>query len=226
MLRLGEVDVAIAVYPSSVETVVLQNALRRMASGDAAELALSVTQEGNHVEYCVRVAAAPKLVIVGGGHIGRVLAQMMVSTDFRVTVLDDRFEFANEDRFPPPIAAVAGDIAATLEKWSVDANTYVVIVTRGHKHDEAALKAVISSPACYLGMIGSRRKVQVVFDDLRRDGASEDQLARVHAPIGLEIGAVTAQELALSIAAQLVSVRRTELKRKCAGPAVISSVNP
>lgn len=226
MLCGGRMDVAIAVYAKADETVALEDALRRISSGGSAEIPLRVTQEAKSVVYRVRVAAAPKLVIVGGGHIGRLLAEMMVAMDFRVSVLDDRSEFANPQRFPPPITAVTGDIATTLEKWDVDANTYVVIVTRGHQHDEAALKSILNSPACYLGMIGSRRKIRVIFDDLRRDGASEDQLARVHAPIGLEIGAVTAQEIALSIAAQLVSVRRLQPDGTRSGPAVVSSVEP
>ncbi|RME39326.1 MAG: XdhC/CoxI family protein, partial [Planctomycetota bacterium] len=116
--------------------------------------------------------------------------------------------FANADRFPPPMRPVVGDIEETLRGFPIDASTYVVIVTRGHRHDERALAAVVDSPARYIGMIGSRRKIDVIFDGLRRRGVSGERLARVHAPIGLDIGAVTTDEIALSIAAQLVSVRR------------------
>jgi len=226
MLCGGQMDVAIVVYSNAEEALTIKDALRAIESGASTEIPLRVSRDAERLEYRVRVAAAPKLVTVGGGHIGRLLAQTMVALDFRVTVLDDRAEFANPDRFPPPIEVVAGDIAATLKKWAIDAQTYMVIVTRGHKHDEAALRSVLNSPARYLGMIGSRRKIQIIFDDLRREGASEDQLARVHAPIGLDIGAVTAQEIALSIAAQLVSVRRAEHEGAGLGPMVTSSVEP
>lgn len=226
MLCGGQMDVAIAVYSAADEAIPLVESLRQLECGFSAEISLRLVQDGRCLVYRIRVASAPKLVIVGGGHIGRILARMMVAMDFRVTVLDDRPMFANKDRFPPPIACVEGDIATTLKEWAIDANTYVVIVTRGHRHDEAALRSVLSSPARYLGMIGSRRKIQVVYDDLRHEGALEDQLARVHAPIGLNIGAVTAEEIALSIAAELVSVRRIQQGAAAAGLVVTSSIEP
>jgi len=224
MLCGGQMDVAIAVYSKADETAELRDALQKIDSGNSAEIPLRIFREEKNIEYQVRVEAPPKLVIVGGGHIGRLLAEMMTPLGFRVSVLDDRYEFANSQRFPSPIVPVKCDIVATLEKWAIDANTYVVIVTRGHKHDEAALKAILNSRARYLGMIGSRRKIQVIFDDLRHDGATDDQLARVHAPIGLDIGAVTAGEIALSIAAQLVSVRRLEPGGSRSRPTVTSSI--
>jgi len=166
--------------------------------------------------------AAPHLVIAGAGHISRVLAGMMVRMGFSVHVIDDRADYANPDRFPPPFDPVAGDIAKTLSDWPVNHNTYVVIVTRGHKHDEQALRSVLSSNARYIGMIGSRRKIKVIFDDLQHAGATEAQLSRLHAPIGLDISAVTANEIALSIAAQLVSVRRADHRDAVQGPIRIS----
>lgn len=226
MLCGGQMDIAIAVYSRPNETTAIEDALGKVDSGSSAEIPLRVAADAKSLLFRIRVAAAPRLVIVGGGHIGRLLAQMMVALDFRVTVLDDRSEFANPRRFPPPIATVVGDIAATLQRWAIDSNTYVVIVTRGHKHDEAALRGVIRSPARYLGMIGSRRKIQIVFDDLRHDDTSEELLTRVHAPVGLNIGAVTAGEIALSIAAQLVAVRRAEPVDVGAEPMVTSSVEP
>jgi len=210
MLCGGQMDVALTVYAPSNDLGAIVHALQQLNQGLPAELPLRLAGDAGNVEYCIRIAATPKLVIVGGGHIGRILAQMSVPLGFRVTVLDDRQQFANPDRFPPPITPVAGDIAGVLKEWPIDGNTYMVIVTRGHKHDEAALRSVIGSPARYMGMIGSRRKIRVIFDDLKHDGATDAQIARVHAPIGLEIGAVTAEEIALSIAAELVLVRRAE----------------
>jgi xanthine dehydrogenase accessory factor len=100
------------------------------------------------------------------------------------------------------------DIEASLREWPVDAQTYIVIVTRGHRHDGRALAAVIDSPAKYVGLIGSKRKVKTIFEDLLSQGASLEKLLKVHAPIGFEIGAVTVPEIAVSIAAELVAVRR------------------
>jgi xanthine dehydrogenase accessory factor len=222
MLCGGQMDVALAVYSPANDIGAIVNALQQLNQGLPAEIPLRLSVDAGNVEYCIRIAATPKLVIVGGGHIGRILAQMSVPLGFRVTVLDDRQQFANPDRFPPPITPVAGDISAALKEWPIDSDTYFVIVTRGHKHDEAALRSVIGSSVRYIGMIGSRRKIRVIFDDLKHDGTPDAQLARVHAPIGLKIGAVTAEEIALSIAAELVSVRRAECGPKVTGPTLIS----
>jgi xanthine dehydrogenase accessory factor len=146
------------------------------------------------------------------------LAPVALQIGFRVFVLDDRADYASAVRFPIPIETRVGDIAMTLRGWPIDARTYVVIVTRGHRHDEAALRAVVDSPARYVGMIGSKRKIEVTFDDLRRSGVSDERLGRVRAPIGMDIRAVTAEEIAVSIAAELISVRRTTRRRSGEGP--------
>jgi xanthine dehydrogenase accessory factor len=177
------------------------------------------------VEYRIHLEAAPQLVIVGAGHISRVLASMCVPLGFGVQVIDDRADYANSDRFGPPVETTVGDISATLEGWPVGPNTYIVIVTRGHKHDEAALQAVLGRPAKYIGMIGSRRKIDVVFDDLRHGGATDAQLSGVHAPIGVDIGAVSTVEIALSICAELVSVRRAGQPRVVEGPIPIEDAS-
>ncbi len=226
MICGGEMDVAVVVLSRPDDAGPLREALDRLSAGHPSMIPLRVTISSGTVEYRLQVASPPKLLIAGGGHIARVLAGMMVPLGFRVSVVDDRSRFANEDRFPPPIEPVAGDIAKTLGDWPVDANTYVVIVTRGHKHDEQALRAVVDSPARYVGMIGSRRKIQTIYDDLLRSGVSKAKLADVHAPIGLDLGAVTTAEIALSIAAQLVSVRRRERSCGVEGPFRIAGETP
>ncbi len=226
MLCGGQMDIAVAVYSSTNDIRAMVHALHQLDCGSAAEIPLRIPGDKGMVEHGIRISATPKLLIVGGGHIGRILAQMAVPLGFCVTILDDRQQFANADRFPPPITPVAGDIAGVLEEWPIDGNTYIVIVTRGHKHDETALRCVIGSSARYIGMIGSRRKIGVIFDDLKNQGVADSQIARVHAPIGLEIGAVTAEEIALSIAAELVSVRRAEVGTQVTGPTVISKADP
>ncbi|HUN81412.1 MAG TPA: XdhC family protein, partial [Phycisphaerae bacterium] len=131
---------------------------------------------------------------------------------------DDRADMMGPERLPPPIRPVVGDIEKTLRALPIDSNSFVVIVTRGHNRDEQALHAVIDSPARYIGMIGSRRKVKLIFDDLEALGVDRTRLASVHAPIGLSIGAVTVPEIAMSIVGQLIEVRRSEKPTRVEGP--------
>jgi xanthine dehydrogenase accessory factor len=226
MICGGQMDVAVSVYSPSSELGSLQAAHAQLVAGEPAVLPIRVPTANGLSEYRVHLEAMPELLIAGGGHISRILAPWMASLGFRVSVLDDRAEYANAKRFPSPIRLVAADIAGLLKNWAIGPNTYVVIVTRGHKHDEAALQAVLGSRAKYIGMIGSRRKVRVIVDDLLHRGATREQLDRVHAPIGLDIGAVTAEEIALSIAAQLVSIRRAERCRAVEGPLTVPGATP
>ncbi|UCC31214.1 MAG: XdhC family protein [Phycisphaerales bacterium] len=214
----GSMDVAISVISDPQQTRAIREAADRVRAGEAATLPLRVQTSAGLAEYRINLEVPPKLVIAGGGHIGLALATMMVPLGFHMSVIDDRSEFASAERFPPPINPVVGDIAKTLADWPIDSNTYVAIVTRGHKHDEQALAAVLDSPAKYIGMIGSRRKIKVVFDDLRHKGAAQAQLDRVHSPIGLDIKAVTPEEIAVSIAAELISIRRAEYRKTVEGP--------
>jgi len=155
------------------------------------------------------IAPDPRLVIVGGGHIGQALAVQGKLLGFRVTVIDDRPEFTDPALFPPSVETRQGGVAYELGAYPVDDDTYIVIVTRGHQHDAAALSACIHSPAPYIGMIGSRRKAAVVRQGFLDSGeATPEEVGRVHCPVGLDIGAETVPEIAVSIAAQLVAVRR------------------
>ena len=150
----------------------------------------------------------PRLLIVGAGHIGRALAPYGSRLDFEVTVIDDRAEYANRERFPAADALIVGEIGRTARSFPVSSDTYVVIVTRGHSHDAEALRAFVRSPAAYVGMIGSRHKVALMKDRFLRAGwATAQEWDRVHTPIGLKIGSKTVEEIALSIAAEIVQVR-------------------
>jgi xanthine dehydrogenase accessory factor len=150
----------------------------------------------------------PTVLIVGAGHVGRSIAVLSSFLGFGTVVLDDRAEFANAERLPQADEIMVGDIGQELARFNINPQTYIVIVTRGHEHDRDTLRQVVSSPAAYIGMIGSRRKVKMVFDELQKDGVAEEALAAVHAPIGLDIGAETPEEIALSIMAEIVMVRR------------------
>jgi xanthine dehydrogenase accessory factor len=150
----------------------------------------------------------PTLLIVGAGHIAYYLARLGHMVGFSIAVIDDRKEFANRERFPNAERVICDDMERTLSSIKITPSTYVVIVTRGHQYDLAALKQVIDSKAAYIGMIGSKSKVRIAFQELKSAGIAEDTLKRVHAPIGLDIGAETPQEIAVSIIAEIIKVRR------------------
>lgn len=217
MICGGEMDVAICPLNPSDDLGPYFAAAKALKTG-ATTVPIRIERDEQQLEYRVRVEAAPRLLIAGAGHISRVLADVIQRIGFEVHVIDDRSEYANDHRFPPPAIVHTGSIAQTLKELAQDSGAYIVIVTRGHKNDEAALGAVLGSPAKYIGMIGSRRKIKVIFDDLRHAGASEPALAEVHAPIGLKIGAVTTDEIAISIAAELISVRRANQYQAIEGP--------
>jgi xanthine dehydrogenase accessory factor len=148
------------------------------------------------------------LLIVGGGHIGKALATIGALCGFVVEVVDDRPEYANAGRFPEASRVTCGRFDEVLADYPIDGNTYVVCVTRGHRHDETSLRQVIRKPAAYIGMIGSRRRVGAVLQHLLEEGVPAEAVARVHTPIGLDIGAETPEEIAVSIMAEIIQVRR------------------
>jgi len=127
---------------------------------------------------------------------------------FRITVVDDRTEFANAERFPEADVTIAADYGTAFRRLNISSSTFIVIVTRAHQSDEQILEQAVATPARYIGMIGSMRKVRTTFEHLRARGISRDSLGRVHAPVGLEIGAVTPEEIAASIVAELINTRR------------------
>lgn len=150
----------------------------------------------------------PHLVIAGAGHVGRVLAHLGSLLNFEVAVIDDRPEFANRERLPDADRIIVDDFERTFQNFAVSSDTYLVIVTRGHKHDAAVLRQFIGSRAAYIGMIGSGRKVKLTRKKFLEEGwATAKQFDRVFAPIGLPIDSKTVEEIAVSIAAQLVLVR-------------------
>lgn len=201
MICGGTLRIAIGSLPEvdSLEAIRADVAARR-------ETALPVTAAGE--AHVLDLPPAPRLVIAGAGHIGASVARQGVALGFDVTVIDDRADLldhvAAEGATP-----VVGAVDELLAAVPIDGATYCVIVTRGHRHDARALGAVVDRGARYVGMIGSRRKVKLTFDELLERGVSQEALDVVHAPIGLDIGAVTVEEIALSISAQLVQARRS-----------------
>ncbi|HEX3358532.1 MAG TPA: XdhC/CoxI family protein [Tepidisphaeraceae bacterium] len=171
------------------------------------QFCINYEMAGAQRRYIEELGPPPSLIIAGAGHVGHALAHLANTLDFRVTIIDDRPDYISADRFPNA-TRITGDIEAELRKLAIDASTYVVIVTRGHRHDGDSLHAVIDSPAKYIGLIGSKSKIKMIFDNLAAKNVSREKLLRVHAPIGLEIGAVSVNEIAVSIAAELVATRR------------------
>jgi len=154
------------------------------------------------------VLPLPRLIVAGAGHIGRAVARLGSLLDFSVTVIDDRAEFANAENVPEADEIVVGGIGGEVGKIENSPDNYFVIVTRGHRKDAEALRAAIGREAAYVGMIGSRNKIGVMRGEFVQNGwATEEQWERVRAPIGLDIGSRTVEEIAVSIAAELVSVR-------------------
>jgi len=163
---------------------------------------------GGEVDVFVDVIMPrPTLLVVGAGHVAVPVAEIGHLCEFRVVVVDDRPDMASEDRFPHA-ERIAADVVETLRGWPIGPQTHIVIVTRGHSQDEEALRAVVGSPAGYIGMIGSRHKVRAVLERLRADGVDEAMLGRVRTPIGLDIGAETPAEIAVSILAEILMLRQ------------------
>ncbi|MCG3159058.1 MAG: hypothetical protein JMDDDDMK_00034 [Acidobacteria bacterium] len=150
-----------------------------------------------------------ELIICGGGHVGQAVAKVGALLDFKITVIDDRAEFSSREKFPDPnVRLITDDFLAALRSLKITPVSHVVIVTRGHRHDEICLREVIEKPARYIGMIGSRRRATTIREHMRRDGVAGEHLRRVHSPIGLDIGAMTPEEIALAILAEIVLTRR------------------
>ena len=149
-----------------------------------------------------------KLLILGGGHVGRALAGFAAALDFTVTVADDRQEFASPDRFPPSVATLCGGYEKILRDFPFDAATYVVIVTRGHLYDLACVRAVLGRRCRYAGFIGSARKTKLLLEQVRSEGFPAEKIEALHAPIGVDIRAETPEEIAVSILGEMIAVRR------------------
>ena len=163
---------------------------------------------GGQMEVFIEpVEASPELFVFGAGHVGYFVARMAQEVGFRVHVIDDREKFASTERFGPGIDVVVDEIPTWLTTHTLPPTSYAVIVTRGHRHDLDTLRALTAQSLRYVGLIGSRAKVKRIYDVLREEGVSADALKRVHAPIGLDIGAITPQEIAVSILAELIAVK-------------------
>jgi xanthine dehydrogenase accessory factor len=162
--------------------------------------------EGFLVEF---LYPAPTLVIFGGGHIAVPLCRIGSMCGFRVMVVDDRPEFADPSRFPEAARTIVSDFKEVFDRLDIGPGHYLVSVTRGHMADRIVIRKAVELPAAYIGMIGSRRKIKLLWKDLEREGVDPEKLSRVHAPIGLDIQAETPEEIAVSIMAEIIMTRRS-----------------
>lgn len=200
---------------AELDTAVARAAAEALESGQATSVfltpvgELATRRDPAYLQWFLEpVLPKATLIIVGAGHVAQPLAVFAHELDFAVTVIDDRADFANRERFPTADAVKAAPISTALNELTIDHDTYVVLVTRAHRFDEEALRRIVRSPAPYVGMIGSRRRVHLVYQTLRDEGIPAEAFQKLYAPIGLDIGARTPVEIALAVAAELVNVRR------------------
>jgi xanthine dehydrogenase accessory factor len=216
-----------------VELQAIDDALDALRRGTSRVVSYELRQSGDNalgmvcggetkVSLEVHVPSST-LLVIGAGHIGQKLCPMAKLLEFRVVVLDSRPEFATAERFPQADDIVVGHPKDALELARVDERTHVVIVTHGHMHDKDALRAVASSDAAYIGMIGSRSKVKTVLSELLDEEVPAEALARVHAPVGLDLGGHTPGEVALSIMAQIVAGQHGKVDSAGAGELSIAA---
>jgi len=164
--------------------------------------------------FAERIAGAPRLVVFGGGHVGARVAEAAAFAGWRVTVVDDRPDFADASRLPFAERAVVCDFHDLPATLGFDAETFVVVATRGHQHDALIVEQLARQDLRYLGMLGSRRKVSLTWRLLVGAGVPQSRLDDIHAPVGLSIGADTPEEIAVSIVAQMIAVRRAGSRRR------------
>jgi xanthine dehydrogenase accessory factor len=218
MLVYADGSIMGTVGGSAVEGRVTAAAQQALADGQPRLLDFDLTERdqlgmlcGGQMQIFVDVITpAPQLVLFGAGHVAQEIARIGAQLGFAVVVVDARPEWANAQRFPQAQRLIVAPLDEAVAQINVTPQTYIAIMTGEHYSDEVALRRVVGLPAAYIGLIGSQRKVKTIFEHLRADGVPEEQLARVHAPIGLPIGGEKPAEIAVSIAAELVQVWRRQ----------------
>jgi xanthine dehydrogenase accessory factor len=192
-------------------------------SSDAAQAPSTAARR----EYAEVFLPKPILVIAGAGHVGHATARIASIVDFDVVIIDDRAAYASKERFPEAKQVIVREPALAMRDFPINEDTYICVITRGHRNDAQVLRECIASTAAYIGMIGSKRKIRKIFDEFMHEGlATEKQLKRVHAPIGLDIGSQTVEEIAVSIVAQLIQVRAQKRRTEDGGSKIEDRPSP
>jgi len=200
-----------------LEAAVIKSALTVMKDGVPRTVPFELTEThgplvcgGTVLVYIEPVTAAPHLIILGAGHVGKALVTIGKFLGFKVTVVDDREEYANKENIPQADNLVVIEFPNAFSKVAVEKSSYIVIATRGHDHDFDALKAALHTDAEYIGLLGSKRKKSLVLKNLETEGFARHDIERVIIPIGLPIGSVTPEEIAISIMAQIIQMRNVK----------------
>lgn len=214
----GRMQVAAMSVGGAASLEPFQAALALAVRREPASFPVIVEHAGQRREYRLHIEPPPTLVIAGAGHVGQALAELAVKLDFHVVVIDDRADVASPARFNERVELIVADIVESLRQYPIDGGCYVVIATRGHLRDQQALDAVIRRPYAYVGMIGSKLKSATVLKALAKAGISRNLLDQVHTPIGLPIDALTVNEIAVSILAELIQTRRRTTPKVIEGP--------
>jgi xanthine dehydrogenase accessory factor len=208
-----------------IETEVVQTSLQVIKDGCPLTIPFELTEKngglvcgGKVLVYIEPVIPDPHLIILGAGHVGKALSKIARFSGFKVTVVDDREEYANRDNVPDANETVVIDFEKVLSKVSVDQNTYIVIATRGHNHDLDALKVALGTKARYIGLLGSKRKKALLFKTLKEEGSAQRDVDRIITPVGLSINSVTPEEIAISIMAQIIKYRRENVYQGLSNP--------
>ncbi len=179
-----------------------------MGCGGDATIQIDYIDASDPGDFVKEFKLASTAYIFGGGHVAYALEPVLRHIDFRTIVIDDREEYANSERYPhAERTIVVDDFDHSFDDIETDEDSYIIIVTRGHRGDLKVLRQALKRPSAYIGMIGSRRKNKLLYDTLMEEGVTEEQLAQLHAPIGLKIGSETPEEIGVSIAAEIISVR-------------------
>ncbi len=221
----GRMSIGIMSITSAANLKPFAEALELIRRHKPARVPIVVEHAGKLLEYRLHVDVPPTLVIAGAGHVGQALANLAAGLNFHVVVIDDRAEVASRERFDERVELVVDDIVDALRQYPIDAGCYIVVATREHRQDREALEAVVQRPAGYVGMLGSRKKSKAILNALAEAGVPREMIERVHTPIGFSIGAVTVNEIAVSIAAELIQVRREHAPRLIEGPFEASSTD-
>lgn len=218
----GSMTVGVMPVTRATDIAPFRAALDNARARKSAHVPIVVEHQGKRLEYRLHLEVPPTLLIAGAGHVGQAVARLGVDLGFHTVVIDDRPDMASQERFPEGVELIVDKIAGALRDYPIDTSCYVVIATRGHKHDHDALAAVIDRPAGYIGMIGSQRKSAAILSTLADAGVSQYLLDRVHTPIGMSIGALTVSEIAVSIAGELIQTRRQTTPEVVEGPIELS----
>ncbi len=202
------------------EAEVCREALAAIRSGKPQMLKFDLTGDdaedggmicgGSMEVYVEPILPDPMLIIFGAGHVGRSVAMLAKTVGFRILVVDDRIKYANQERFPDADALYVAPWEESFSRLPVTDSSYLLIVTRGHQNDLACLRFALKSPAKYIGLMGSTRKVRLFLETLEKEGFDPAQFKRIYSPVGIEIGSETPEEIAVSVAAQLIAVRKNK----------------